>query len=70
MRRLPVDTTFSPQAKKTIEFWPNGTVHVDDGSGSTPWPIVGSAGVTVVLQRKGKISNITVNGFGKIQMDR
>lgn len=56
-------------ASKTLEFWPDGTVHADAGTGN-PWPSVGSTGVTITLARKGKTRNITVNGLGKIQMDR
>jgi hypothetical protein len=67
-RTLPLSTTFS--ASKTLEFWPNGTVHADGGAGANPWPIVGSAGVTITLTRKGKTQNVVVNGFGKIQMER
>jgi hypothetical protein len=68
IKRMAADTTFT--AKKTLEFWPNGTVHADAGAGANPWPIVGSAGVTITLTRKGKTMNVTVNGLGKIVTDR
>jgi type II secretory pathway pseudopilin PulG len=67
IRRLSPGTSFS--VKQTLEFWPNGTVHANT-SGANPWPIVGSTGVTLTLIRNGKSKNITVNGLGKIQMDR
>ena len=41
IRLLQPQTTFS--AKKTLEFWSDGSVHADTGVGN-PWPSVGSAG--------------------------
>jgi prepilin-type N-terminal cleavage/methylation domain-containing protein len=67
VRYLQKGTTFT--AKKTLEFWPDGSVHADAGTGN-PWPNIGTAGVTISLSRKGKTKNITVNGLGKIKMDR
>ena len=68
IRRLAPGTTFT--AKKTLEFWPNGTVHADaSASPPNPWSIVGTS-VTITVTRKGKSKNLVVNGFGKIQMDR
>jgi Tfp pilus assembly protein FimT len=67
VRYLQAGTTFT--AKKTMEFWPDGSVHADTGAGN-PWPNIGLTGVTITLSRKGKTKNITVNGFGKIYMDR
>lgn len=67
IRRLQDNTTFT--SKKTLEFWPDGSVHADAGSG-TPWPNIGTAGVTLTLSRKNKTKNITVNGLGKILLDR
>ena len=65
IRYLQPNTTLT--AQKTLEFWPNGTVHADAAVGS-PWPLVGAATITVT--RKTRSKNITVNSFGKIQMDR
>jgi Tfp pilus assembly protein FimT len=67
LRYLYTGTTF--KAKKTLEFWPDGSVHADSGAGN-PWPNIGTTGVTITLSRKGKDKNITVNGLGKIFMDR
>jgi prepilin-type N-terminal cleavage/methylation domain-containing protein len=67
VRLLYPSTTFT--AKKTLEFWPDGSVHADAGTGN-PWPNVGSPGVTITLARKGKTKNIQVNGLGKIILDR
>ena len=67
IRLLQPNTTFT--AKKTLEFWADGSVHADAGVGN-PWPNIGSAGVTITLSRKGKTKNIKVNGLGKILLDR
>ena len=65
IRYLQSNTTFA--AKKTLEFWSNGTVHADAGTGS-PWPLAGA--VTITVTRKTKSKSITVNSLGKVQMDR
>ena len=67
IRLLQPNTTFA--AKKTLEFWPDGSVHADAGTGN-PWPNIGAAGVTITLARKGKTKNIQLNGLGKIVLDR
>lgn len=67
IRYMYPGTTFT--AKKTLEFWPDGSVHADSGAGN-PWPNIGLAGVTITLSRKGKTKNIMVNSLGKILMDR
>lgn len=67
IRYLQQGATF--KVKKTLEFWPDGSVHADSGAGN-PWPNIGAAGVTITLSRKGKDKNITVNGLGKIILDR
>ena len=68
IRLLQPQTTFT--AKKTLEFWADGSVHADLNGGANPWPNIGSAGVTITLSRKGRTKNITVNGLGKILMAR
>ena len=66
VRYLQRDVTV---AGSTLEFWPDGTVHMDTGAGS-PWPSVGTPGATITLTRKSVTKKIVVNGLGKIQMDR
>lgn len=65
----PVQQLTSPvtfQTVQTLEFWPNGTVHV---SGATnPWPIIGSTPVTLTLAKGSTTRSITVNSLGKIQI--
>lgn len=64
-----LDASVAITVSKTLEFWPNGTVHADTGVGN-PWPAAGNPGVTITLTRNGATKNIVVNGLGKIQMDR
>ena len=51
---------------QTLEFWPNGTVHVT--SASNPWPLIGSTPVTLKLTNGTSTEMITVNSLGKIQL--
>ena len=67
VRTLYPGTTFT--AKQTLEFWPNGTVHNACQANCDAGPAQ-IATVTLTLSRKGKTKNITVNGFGKILLDR
>jgi hypothetical protein len=62
--RLGTGITFS--ASQTLEFWPNGTVHV---SGATsPWPLMGSTPASIRLAKGSTTRTITVNSLGKIQI--
>jgi Tfp pilus assembly protein FimT len=64
-RYLTSDTTFTTSA--TIEFWPDGTAHMESGT-INPWPVIASTGTNIVLTRKGKTKTITVNGIGKVTL--
>jgi Tfp pilus assembly protein FimT len=67
VRRLYPGATFT--AKQTLEFWPNGTVHIAcQAACDTSATKIGT--VTLTLSRKSKTKNITVNGLGKILLDR
>lgn len=67
IRHLYSGTTFT--AKQTLEFWPNGTVHTAcQAACDTSGTLIGT--VTLTLSRKSKTKNITVNGLGKILLDR
>ncbi len=67
VRYLTQGTTFT--AKRTLEFWPNGTVHTAcQAACDATSTQIGT--VTITLSRKGQTKNITVNGLGKILMDR
>jgi prepilin-type N-terminal cleavage/methylation domain-containing protein len=66
VRTLPSKVTFS--ASTTLEFWPDGTVHKDVGSGN-PWPVLDSTtGATIKVRRDTLEKMISVNGLGKIQL--
>jgi type II secretory pathway pseudopilin PulG len=56
-------------ATKTLEFWPNGTVHADPGTGATgAWPELPPAGTSITVVKGSATKTITVNGLGKIQL--
>jgi len=62
--RLGTGITFT--ASQTLEFWPNGTVHV---SGATsPWPLMGTTPASIGLAKGTTTKTITVNSLGKIQI--
>jgi Tfp pilus assembly protein FimT len=64
VRRLPAGISFG--GAPTLEFWPDGTVHKDDGK--LPWSQVGTAGTSVAVTKGTTVKLITVNGLGKIQL--
>jgi len=54
---------------QTLEFWPNGTVHVASGAVSgQPWPQVGSTPVNILMTKGATTRSIVVNSLGKIQL--
>ena len=61
-------------ATRTLEFWPDGSVHANDPPSDTPpsggsaWPVLPSGGVSITLTKGSTIKTITVNGLGKIQL--
>jgi type II secretory pathway pseudopilin PulG len=72
VRRLDPKLAFG--AVRSIEFWPDGSAHVD--TGTTPWallPVEGTAW-TVTHSSSGyggtytRTATLTVNGIGKIQL--
>lgn len=65
VRRLPKDVAFG--AIETLEFWPDGSVHSDEGIGD-PWPVVPSPGTAISVTKGVSVKQITVNGLGKIQL--
>lgn len=67
MRRLPTGITFS--AANTLEFWPDGTVHQQNGA-TLPWPVVPAAGTSVTVAKGAVTKRIDVNGVGKITLIR
>jgi Tfp pilus assembly protein FimT len=67
IRTVYAGTTFT--AAQTLEFWPNGTTHTAcQAACDTSGTQINT--VTLTMSRKSKTKNITVNGLGKIFMDR
>ncbi len=66
LRQLQLGVVFGSSVR-TVEFWPDGTAHVDQGTGN-PWPVIPSTGISIVLQQGPKTKAITVNGLGRIQI--
>ena len=52
---------------QTLEFWPNGSVHIDSNSNQM-WPVIGSTPVLIKLNKGNSVKMIQVNGLGKIQI--
>lgn len=65
IRRLPRDVRFLNS--RTIEFWPDGTAHIDAGTG-TPWPMIGSTEAAIVIGNNLASNTISVNGLGRIRL--
>jgi len=51
---------------QTVEFWPDGSVHV---LGGPPWPVAPN-NISITLKRKTSTRTITVTPLGNIQMQR
>ena len=65
LRRL--HSTLSFGASPTLEFWPDGSAHQQNGT-TTPWPVVPTIGTAVTITKGTSVKTITVNGLGKIQL--
>jgi prepilin-type N-terminal cleavage/methylation domain-containing protein len=55
---------------QTVEFWPDGTAHVNAGGGS-PWPVIPaeqSLKVQDIQHSSTMVTSIGVNGLGKITL--
>lgn len=63
---LALNPAVTFQTAQTIEFWPNGTVHIF--STTNPWPMVGTTPVSIILNKNSMTKTITVNSLGKIQI--
>jgi len=61
--RLYSSVTFT--AVQTLEFWPDGTVHVP---GTSPWPRLGATDATFTLAKGSSTQSIKVNSLGKIRI--
>jgi type II secretory pathway pseudopilin PulG len=63
-RQLDPRVTFG--AVQTIEFWPDGTAHINAG-GANPWSQIPPAGIAITLTKGAVVKTVTVNGLGKIE---
>lgn len=63
VRYLPDKVAFGAAA--TLEFWPDGSVHKEEGT-MLPWPVVSTTEISLV---KGTdVRKITINGLGKVTL--
>jgi hypothetical protein len=65
VRSLHPKLTFG--AAKTLEFWPDGSVHEDNGT-PDKWPVLTGTGTAITIVKGATTKSITVNGLGKIQI--
>jgi Tfp pilus assembly protein FimT len=66
MRYLPDTLEFG--AQRTLEFWPNGTVHIDTGVAGAWLEIPSDTPATIEVLKGTNKKTITVNGLGKITL--
>jgi prepilin-type N-terminal cleavage/methylation domain-containing protein len=65
VRRLPSDVRFL--ASRTIEFRPDGTAHIDGGTGN-PWPMIGATEIGITVGNSLSTNTININGLGRIRL--
>ena len=69
LQTLPIEVSFGNV--ETIEFWPDGSAHVQSGT-TNPWPVIGTAGLSLTMYdvkyQSTMVKSITVNGLGKITL--
>lgn len=69
VRELHPTLEFSTGAAKTLEFWPDGTVHQwTTAATEAPWASVPTTGTAITVLHGTTTASITVNGLGKIQI--
>ena len=61
---LQLYTSVTFTAVQTLEFWPDGPVHVPGAT--DPWPRLGATEATVTLAKGSSYKSIKVNSLGKI----
>lgn len=64
VRRLPRQVVFVNP--RTIEFWPDGTAHID--LGATPWAIIPPAGIGITVANEAAQRTVMINGLGRMQV--
>jgi hypothetical protein len=69
VRTLHPSLEFSTSASRTLEFWPDGSVHqYTTAATEAPWVTLPSTGTAVTLIKDSTTASIEVNGVGKIQI--
>lgn len=69
VRELHPSVEFSTGASKTLEFWPDGTVHQwASAATEAPWATVPTTGTAITVVKGTLTASITVNGLGRIQI--
>lgn len=69
VRELHPALEFSTSASKTLEFWPDGSVHSYTTSATeAPWATLPSTGTAVTVLKDSLTASVEVNGLGKIQI--
>ena len=63
-QQLYSSVTFT--AVQTLEFWPDGTVHVP--AATNPWPRLGATDATITVAKGSSTKSIKVNSLGKIRI--
>ena len=63
-----LNSKISITSSQTLEFWPNGTVHVYNAAVGAPWPQLGTAPANIILTKGTTTKSITVNSLGKMQI--
>ena len=63
VRRLDPKVAFG--AVETIEFWPDGTAHYQDGDINPAWAVIPDK-VSITVTKGTVVKTVTVNGLGKI----
>jgi len=66
LKRLDPAVSFG-SATKALEFWPDGSVHQDNGAVGG-WPLLAGTGTAITLVKGSSTKSITVNSLGKIQV--
>jgi type II secretory pathway pseudopilin PulG len=61
---LQLNSTVTFTAVQTLEFWPDGTVHVP--AATNPWPRLGATDATITVAKGSSTKSIKVNSLGKI----
>jgi len=65
---MQVNSKVTLASVQTLEFWPDGTVHIAPAAGNTgPWSLIGSQPVNLLLTKGSTTKAIVVNSLGKIQ---